>query len=204
MECIPSLWFVFAGVVSYKLDGGIKRFEFSPTICLQSRLWTNTPISAYPIRARPFFSYSTRLALDYFTICMVFAIEKLKFILHIRRSTRNLTIFETNRPDPHLTKWYLHWTVLDYLGIRSFTRRSRHWRRRQFQIGFQFDSLNFVQILLVNDRIPKSLSMVQCKYHLVKCGSGRIGSKMVKLQIDGRIHNINFNLSMANTMRILK
>ena len=68
-----------------------------------------------------FWAYLTRLALDYFTICMVFAIEKLKFILHIRRSTRNLTIFETNRPDPHLTKWYLHWTVLDYLGIRSFT-----------------------------------------------------------------------------------
>ena len=31
---------------------------------------------------------------------MVFAIEKLKFILHIRRSTRNLTIFETIRPNP--------------------------------------------------------------------------------------------------------
>ena len=71
-----------------------------------------------PTRIWPFFSYSTRLALDYFTICMVFAIEKLKFILHIRRSTRNLTIFESIRPNPHLTKWYLHWTVLDYLGIR--------------------------------------------------------------------------------------
>ena len=59
-----------------------------------------------------------------------FAIEKLKFILHIRRSTRNLTIFETNRPDPHLTKWYLHWTVLDYLGIWSFTTADSYLKYR--------------------------------------------------------------------------
>ena len=46
------------------------------------------------------------------------------------------------------------------------------------------------------------------KYHaiieIVECESGRIGSKMVKLRVDVRIHSVNFNLSMANTMRILK
>ena len=56
-----------------------------------TRLWTNTSISAYYLtRTRPFFSYSTRLALDYFTICMVFAIEKLKFILRIDSYLTNL------------------------------------------------------------------------------------------------------------------
>ena len=72
----------------------------------------------------PFLSYSTRLAFDYFNIRMVFAIERLKFILCIRTSICNLTIFEPIRTDPHLTKWYLHWTVLDYLGIWSFTSPS--------------------------------------------------------------------------------
>ena len=67
---------------------------------LSFRLWTNTSISAYLTCIWPFFSYLTRLALDYFTICMVFAIEKLTFILYICRSTRNLTIFVTTRPNP--------------------------------------------------------------------------------------------------------
>ena len=71
--------------------------------------------------------------------------------------------------------------------VESSTKKLLDSDTTQFQIGFQFDSLNFVQILLVNDQIPpqipKLLSTVQCKYHLVKCGSGRIGSKMVKLRV---------------------
>ena len=54
------------------------------------------------------------------------------------------------------------------------------------------------------ERIPNQSSTSQCKQQMVGYESGRIGSKMVKLRVDVRIHSINFNLSMANTMRILK
>ena len=61
----------------------------------------------------------TWLALDYFNIFMVFAIEKLKFMLYIRISTHNLTTFWAHSTRLDLSIWYLHWLVLNLFGIHS-------------------------------------------------------------------------------------
>ena len=73
---------------------------------------------------------------------------------------------------------------------------------KRFNLGIFFFS---IYMLCVGcERIPNQSSTSQCKQQMVGYESGRIGSKMVKLRVDVRIHSINFNLSMANTMRILK
>ena len=105
-------------------------FQYSHGIC-HWKIEIYTMYSHIYLQFDNFWAYSTRPAFDQ----MIFALNRTRLfhylygICHwkIEIYTTYSQIYsqfdhlETNRPDPHLTKWYLHWTVFDYFGIRSFT-----------------------------------------------------------------------------------